>query len=124
MRVLPFVLIAALAAGPAYSQQSKGRITAKPALPDQAVSAESKASPAAAVAALAAGLPVMSADGQSAGRVFEVVRMPDGRVNVVLIDAADGKQRAVPGANVRFEDGQAKLTLSQAQLLALPVVQP
>ena len=49
---------------------------------------------------------------------------PDGQVNRVIIDARDGKHRAVPAANVRFEEGQAKLTVSRAQLMALPAVQP
>lgn len=124
MRTISIVLAAALIAGPVYAQQSSNRITAKPALSAPAVSAESKARPAAADAAIAAGLPVVSADAQAVGSVFEVERAADGTVSRVIIDARDGKQRAVPPANIRFEDGQAKLTLSRPQLIALPAVQP
>lgn len=124
MRTVQIVLAATLIAAPAYAQQASGRITAKPALPTPAASAESKARPAAADAAITAGLPVVSADGQAVGSVFEVDRAADGTVSRVIIDARDGKQRAVPPANIRFEDGQAKLTLSRAQLIALPAIQP
>jgi hypothetical protein len=124
MRSLEIALAAAVIAGPAFAQQTSDRITASPALPVQAPSAESKAVPAAAVAALAPGLIVISSDGQTVGKVFEVVRTPQGQVNRVLIDVSDGKQRSVPAANIRFEDGQAKLNLSRAQVIALAVVQP
>ena len=124
MRTLPLVLAASLAAVPALAQQTSDRVTAKPTLPPEAVSAESKSQPAAAVAALAPGMTVTSADGQTVGKVFEVERTPQGAVSRVLIDVNDGKQRAVPTANVRFEDGQAKLNLSRAQLILLAPVQP
>lgn len=124
MRPLPVVLIASLAAVPAFAQQSSNRITAKPTVPQEAVSAESKSQPAAAVAALAPGMTVTAQDGQTVGKVFEVERTPQGQVNRVIIDVSDGKQRAVPAANVRFEDGQAKLNLSRQQLIALAPIQP
>jgi len=124
MRTLPLVLAASLVSVPALAQQTSDRITVKPALPQEAVSAESKSQPAAAVAALAAGMPVVASDGQMVGKVYEVVRTPQGVVNRVLIDVDDGKQRAVPAANIRFEDGQGKLNLSRQQLIALAPVQP
>jgi len=124
MRTLTLAFIPALLAGPAFSQQTSDRVTVSPTLPSQAASAQSKGVPASAVAALEQGMQVLAADGQAAGEVLEVIRTPDGQVNRVLIGASDGKHRSVPGANIRFADGKATLTLSRAQLLALPVLQP
>ena len=122
MRTIALMVAAACIAAPAYADQASGRFTAKPAL--STPSMESRATPATADEAITSGLPVVSSEGQLVGQVFEVIRSANGRVTRVLIDVRDGKHRAVPPANIRFEDGEAKLSLSRAQVIALPAVQP
>lgn len=121
MRMLPGAFAISLLASSVAAQQSEERPPRSPVL---APSVTTKAAPAAADSAITQGLSVVSSDGQAVGTVFEVIKTPDGRVNRILIDAPDGKHRTVPAANVTFEDGHARLSLSRAQLIALPPAQP
>jgi hypothetical protein len=122
MRTIALMIAAVCIAAPATGQETPGRLGTKP--PHDATSVENKGSPATAIQAIAPGISVISSEGQAVGQVFEVTRSTNGRVNRVLIAASDGKHRAVPAANIRFEDGEARLTLSRAQLMALPAAQP
>ena len=102
--------------------QERNRVTASPTLPE-ASAAQNRTVDAASVADIKPGLSVFGSDGRNVGRVAEVVRTPAGQINRLLLDAADGKRRALSGANIVVTRGRVTTTLSLVQIVALPVVQ-
>jgi hypothetical protein len=121
----PLVLVTALATlamTGAAAAQERNRVTASPTLPE-ASAAQNRAVDAASVADVKPGLSVFGSDGRNVGRVVEVVRTPAGQINRLLLDAADGKRRALSGADIVVARGRVTTTLNLVQIVALPVVQ-
>jgi len=114
--------VAAIVFTGAAVAQERNRMTASPTLPE-ATAAQNRAVDAASVADVKPGLNVFGADGRNVGKVAEVVRTPDGQINRLLLDAADGKRRSLSGAQIVVTRGKVTTPLSLVQIVALPVVQ-
>lgn len=115
------IVISLAAAGGALAQE-RNRVTVSPTLPE-ASAAQNRVVDAASVADVKPGLSVFGADGRNVGKVAEVVRTPDGQINRLLLDAADGKRRSLSGAQIVVARGRVTTPLSLVQIVALPVVQ-
>jgi len=114
--------VAAIVFTGAAVAQERNRMTASPTLPE-ATAAQNRAVDAASVADVKPGLNVFGSDGRNVGKVAEVVRTPDGQINRLLLDAADGKRRSLSGAQIVVTRGKVTTQLSLVQIVALPVVQ-